>query len=106
MSNDPGAFDALLDEQRRFPPSEAFKANAVISDPGIYERAAADRDLDTAVLRRSLDAFRSDRTRSAHIAEARRLLPILRGLETAIEGPGADEAARRIARRAGCPEAG
>ena len=33
---------ALLREDRRFPPSEAFTASATISDPGIYARAAKD----------------------------------------------------------------
>jgi len=36
------AIDALLDEQRQFPPSAAFSAAAHINDPGIYERAASD----------------------------------------------------------------
>ncbi len=34
--------DALLQENRRFPPSDAFRANALAKDPGIYERAARD----------------------------------------------------------------
>ena len=34
---------ALFEENRRFPPSDAAKRAAVISDPAIYERASADR---------------------------------------------------------------
>lgn len=34
--------DALLQEDRRFPPSDAWKRDATITDPGIYARAAAD----------------------------------------------------------------
>src|SRR5512138_1955457 len=36
------ALEALLNETRRFTPSDAFLAQANASDPGIYERAAAD----------------------------------------------------------------
>ncbi|MGE3277567.1 MAG: acetate--CoA ligase [Vicinamibacterales bacterium] len=34
--------EALLREDRAFPPAEAFRREAHVSDPGIYERAAAD----------------------------------------------------------------
>ncbi|HEY0592809.1 MAG TPA: acetate--CoA ligase [Thermoanaerobaculia bacterium] len=34
--------DALLDEKRSFPPSDTFRARANVSDPGIWETAAAD----------------------------------------------------------------
>src|SRR5437764_8799305 len=37
-----GAIDALLQEDRRYPPSEQFKAQANWNDPKIYERAEAD----------------------------------------------------------------
>ena len=37
-----GAIDALLQEDRRYPPSDEFKAQANWSDPAIYERAEAD----------------------------------------------------------------
>ncbi len=37
-------FDALLQENRKFPPSEEFRGNANINDPGIWARAAADRE--------------------------------------------------------------
>ncbi len=38
-----GQIDHLLDEERRFPPSPAFTADAV-ARPELYERAAADRE--------------------------------------------------------------
>jgi acetyl-CoA synthetase len=44
MSGDKGSLDALLVEERRFPPSEAFRRAAVIGDPDIYDRAAEDRE--------------------------------------------------------------
>jgi acetyl-CoA synthetase len=34
--------DNLLKEDRQFPPSQSLKADAVIADPGVYDRAAAD----------------------------------------------------------------
>jgi acetyl-CoA synthetase len=34
--------DALLQEQRKFPPSKAFRSQANVSDPAIYERARKD----------------------------------------------------------------
>ncbi|WP_290584808.1 acetate--CoA ligase [Alicyclobacillus sp.] len=42
MSAESNKLDALLQENRVFPPSEAFRAQANFNDPGIYERAAAD----------------------------------------------------------------
>ena len=33
---------ALLKEDRRFPPSESWKTSAIVTDPGVYERALAD----------------------------------------------------------------
>jgi acetyl-CoA synthetase len=36
--------DALLQENRKFPPSEGFRSNASINDPGIWAKAAADRE--------------------------------------------------------------
>ncbi|MFQ5536069.1 MAG: acetate--CoA ligase [Gemmatimonadota bacterium] len=44
MSDDSGAFSALLTEERRFPPPEEFTKNAVINDPSIYDRAKEDRE--------------------------------------------------------------
>jgi acetyl-CoA synthetase len=34
--------DALLKEDRSFPPSDAWRKNAIANDPGVYARAAAD----------------------------------------------------------------
>jgi acetyl-CoA synthetase len=44
MATDPvqSAISALLNEDRRYPPSDAFKAQANVSDPAIYERASKD----------------------------------------------------------------
>ncbi|MDH3784770.1 MAG: acetate--CoA ligase, partial [Acidobacteriota bacterium] len=40
--SDPHGLDALLDENRRFPPSDSFREAAVVRDEQVYERAAAD----------------------------------------------------------------
>ena len=37
---DRGTIDALLEERRTFPPPEGFRKNALVSDTGIYDRAA------------------------------------------------------------------
>jgi acetyl-CoA synthetase len=50
--------DALLAEDRTFPPSDAFRAAAAISDPGIYERAAADPEAFWAEEANSLDWYK------------------------------------------------
>jgi acetyl-CoA synthetase len=42
MTVNPERLDTLLNEDRAFAPSEAFKAKANFNDPGIYDRAAAD----------------------------------------------------------------
>ncbi|MCL6548942.1 MAG: AMP-binding protein, partial [Alicyclobacillus sp.] len=42
MAVDPNRLDALLHEDRKFPPPEDFRAQANFNDPGIYERAAKD----------------------------------------------------------------
>ena len=42
MSGKPGVLDDLLRETRLFPPSDEFRAQANLSDPGVYKRAAAD----------------------------------------------------------------
>ena len=57
MSRDPGALDALLHEDRRFPPPEEFVAGAVMSDPGVYERAARDPEAYWAEWAGRLDWF-------------------------------------------------
>jgi acetyl-CoA synthetase len=38
----PQHIDAPLEEDRTFPPPEGFRANAVVCDPSIYDRSAAD----------------------------------------------------------------
>jgi acetyl-CoA synthetase len=42
MSEERHALDALLVEERRFPPPPAFSGDALVSDPGIYAEAEAD----------------------------------------------------------------
>ncbi len=57
MSGDSGKLDALLTEERRFAPPEDFTRNAVVGDPGIRERAAADRESYWAEWASELDWF-------------------------------------------------
>jgi acetyl-CoA synthetase len=57
MSKDAGALEDLLIEERRFPPPASFRARAHISDPAIYERAAADREAYWAEWARELHWF-------------------------------------------------
>ena len=45
--------DALLKEDRAFPPSEAFRQNAHVRDAGVYEEAARDPEAIGAPLRTS-----------------------------------------------------
>src|SRR4051812_22044703 len=47
--------DALLNEHRSFPPSAEWKRDAVVTDPGIYDRAAADPEGFWAGFARELD---------------------------------------------------
>ena len=42
MSETPSTIDALLQEDREFPPPVDFSKNAVANDPGIYDRASKD----------------------------------------------------------------
>jgi acetyl-CoA synthetase len=42
MADDNDTIDALLDEQRRFPPSEAFKRQALAIDTALYDEANTD----------------------------------------------------------------
>ncbi len=51
------AIDALFDENRTFPPSEEFRAQANYSDPAIYERAAADPEAFWAEAAESLNWY-------------------------------------------------
>ena len=50
--------DALLTEDRRFPPSAAFRAAANVSDPEIYARAARDPEAFWAGFARELEWMR------------------------------------------------
>ena len=47
--------ETLLDEQRTFPPPAAFKAQAHVKDPSIYQRAKADREAYWADWARQLE---------------------------------------------------
>ena len=47
--------DALLKEDRRFPPTDAWTRQANVNDPSIYERAAADPEAFWAAFARELD---------------------------------------------------
>jgi acetyl-CoA synthetase len=51
------SLEALLREERRFPPDEAFRERANASDPGLYERASADPAGFWAEWARKLDWF-------------------------------------------------
>ena len=42
MVEDRGTFEALLHEDRTFPPTEEFRKQANISDPDVYQKALAD----------------------------------------------------------------
>jgi len=42
MTEEHDTIDALLDEQRHFPPSAAFKEQALVVDTGLYDAASAD----------------------------------------------------------------
>jgi acetyl-CoA synthetase len=46
---------ALLQEDRRFPPSDAWRREAIANDPGIYARAAADPEAFWAGFARELE---------------------------------------------------
>ena len=47
--------DALLQENRRFPPNETWRESAHANDPGIYERAAKDPEAFWAAMARELE---------------------------------------------------
>ena len=42
MNSEANTIEDLLKEARSFPPSESFKAQANVSDPSVYEKAAKD----------------------------------------------------------------
>ena len=50
--------EALLKEDRRFPPSPEWRTSANIADPGVYERAAADPETFWAAFARELEWIR------------------------------------------------
>jgi acetyl-CoA synthetase len=50
--------DALLEENRRFPPSETFRTSANVNDPAIYETAARDPEAFWAGFARELEWMR------------------------------------------------
>jgi acetyl-CoA synthetase len=57
MSSESGSLEALLDENRRFAPPEAFRAAANFNDEAVYARAAADREAYWASWAERLDWF-------------------------------------------------
>ena len=58
MADSPNTLDTLLQEDRRFPPSADFTRAAHVSDPGIYDEAASDREAFWARWAEELDWFR------------------------------------------------
>ena len=56
-SPDRGALDALLMEDRRFPPPADFRARAVLNDSEVYRRAAEDREAYWAEWAKELSWF-------------------------------------------------
>ena len=50
--------DNLLKEDRQFPPSQSWKTNAVISDPAVYDRAAANPEAFWEEFARELEWIR------------------------------------------------
>jgi acetyl-CoA synthetase len=50
-----GAISALLQEDRRYPPSDEFRANANLNDPAIYDTAKADPEAFWAEQAKNLD---------------------------------------------------
>ncbi len=57
MSDDGSTLSALLHEDRRFPPPGGFREEALESDPGVYDRAAADPEAWWAHWAEELDWF-------------------------------------------------
>ena len=57
MVESTGGIDALLQEERSFPPPADFAANANMADPDIYAKAAADPEAFWAGLAEELDWF-------------------------------------------------
>ena len=58
MAENIGSIEALLQEDRTFPPSDEFKNQANINDPGVYEEAANDPEAFWARFAGELDWFK------------------------------------------------
>ncbi|MEJ2080969.1 MAG: acetate--CoA ligase [Acidobacteriota bacterium] len=58
MAKDVGSIEALLKEDRRFEPSEEFRAQANWKDPDIYARAARDPEAFWAEMAEAVDWFK------------------------------------------------
>ena len=58
MTQNTGAFEALLQEDRTYPPPANFVANANIPDPGVYEEANRDPEAFWARFAGELDWFK------------------------------------------------
>ena len=58
MTQNTGAFEALLQEDRTYPPPAEFAANANIADPGVYEEALRDPEAFWARFAGELDWFK------------------------------------------------
>ena len=59
MTQNTGAFEALLQEDRTYPPPAEFVAQANISDPGVYEEARRDPQAFWARWAGELDWFKT-----------------------------------------------
>ncbi len=53
-----GSIDALLQEDRRYAPSDEFKAQANWNDPSVYQRAEADPEAFWAEQAKAIDWFK------------------------------------------------
>jgi acetyl-CoA synthetase len=53
-----GTIDALLVEERRYPPPDEFNRNAIVSDPAVYERADQDPEAFWSEAAKELDWFK------------------------------------------------
>ncbi|MDT8340569.1 MAG: acetate--CoA ligase [Longimicrobiales bacterium] len=57
MSDETGALDSLLHEERRIAPASEFTRDAHVSDPGVYDRAEADPEAYWETWARELDWY-------------------------------------------------
>jgi acetyl-CoA synthetase len=58
LPHKPNEIDALLHEDRRFPPSDGWRTGALVNDPEVYTRAAADPEAFWAGLAGELEWMR------------------------------------------------